>query len=192
MSCAAELFIGQQPSGYPRVFLGSFARSYQPRTMHCIVRERGETLNNKELHMYAHVWSLNLVFPMSIQPPLWATQTGVSGRAGQSMCVENEALIFLDLTQGSLITTANLFYLQLRFSNQLMTAGCNRQNTSSWKHGFMLPMLPHSMNMGHAACPQWSTPIEPIGFGSRDHEFTACMYSATYGYGTVVPLFFSS
>jgi hypothetical protein len=49
------------------------------------------------------------------------------------LCEKNEALILLDLSQGSLITTANLYYLQLRFSNQLSSAGRNRQNTWSWE-----------------------------------------------------------
>ena len=64
------------------------------------------------------------------------------------LCDENEALILLNLSQGSLITTANLYYLQSRFSNQLLSAGCNRQNTSLLKRGFMLPMLPHILHYG--------------------------------------------
>jgi len=56
-------------------------------------------------------------------------------------------LILHDLSKGSLITTANLTIHRSRFSDQLSSAGHNRQNTWSWKHGFMLPMLPHSYDI---------------------------------------------
>ena len=64
----------------------------------------------------------------------------------RGLCDENEALILLNLSQVRRSRPRTSTIYKLGFSNQLSPAGCNRQNTSSWKHGFMLPMLSHRLS----------------------------------------------